>query len=208
MRAVPYYKPRAQPAMLDEADPAWFADEDITAVIESNMTPQQARWTMIALPVGEADVRTFLREPRGQGGSVVSLWNQCEVFSRSGKTRLWIPIQRGRNHWVVVGLTKKDKLVEYFDPFGHGPPRWWTPLSNKLMEEVGVQDYRVVHFAETYQSDGHNCGPWVCWYVLERLAGKSHRKIAWENAGEDGRPNMMQARRRWFIPMAVGETRR
>jgi hypothetical protein len=74
-------------------------------------------------------------------------------------------------HWVCVFINNTKKTIDYFDSVGKKP--------NKFIREFldHFRDYNVCFNKTEHQKNNSNCGVYCCFFIIERLKGKSMDQI-------------------------------
>jgi hypothetical protein len=74
-------------------------------------------------------------------------------------------------HWIGVFIDNKQKTVDYFDSLGK--------LPNKNIGSFlkYFKKYKFTFNQKEHQKGGSNCGVYSCYFIIERLKGKSFEDI-------------------------------
>jgi hypothetical protein len=81
------------------------------------------------------------------------------------------------SHYTVVFFDVKARTAEYFDSFGKGPParvRAFLDEAVAHLEKKHRVSFRRLIPTIRHQNGGRECGMYACWFVLQRLQGKSY----------------------------------
>lgn len=78
---------------------------------------------------------------------------------------VFVPICKG-SHWTVGVVRPVAKTIEYFDSFGNGSARFETLMRSWLRFQLGdsytEKDWTALHTECAPQSNGYDCGVFVC----------------------------------------------
>ena len=74
-------------------------------------------------------------------------------------------------HWVCIFIDNTSKSIDYFDSLGKQP--------NKFIREFFrfFNDYNVHYNTTVHQKNNSNCGVYCCFFIIERLKGKTMTDI-------------------------------
>lgn len=75
------------------------------------------------------------------------------------------------SHWVAVFIDNSKKKIEYFDSLGKSPNKY----INHFLQHF--KDYNVVINKVIHQKKGTNCGVYACYFIIQRLLGKTFDTI-------------------------------
>lgn len=78
--------------------------------------------------------------------------------------------QPGR-HWLAVFIDNVNKKVDYFDSLGK------LPNKNIASFLKYFKKYQFTFNKKEHQKGGSNCGAYSCYFIIERLKGKSFEDI-------------------------------
>ena len=107
-------------------------------------------------------------------------------------------VNLGGLHYVVVYFDTKARTAEYFDSFGSGPPARVRAFFDKavahLEKKHGVS-FRRLDPTIKHQKGDRECGMYCCFFVLQRLLGRS---FAWTQREVVPDARMRELRRIYF----------
>lgn len=81
------------------------------------------------------------------------------------------PHDKPGQHWLAVFIDNKEKKVDYFDSLGK------LPNKNIASFLKHFNTYQFTFNKKAHQKGGSNCGPYSCYFIIERLKGKSFETI-------------------------------
>lgn len=74
-------------------------------------------------------------------------------------------------HWLSVFIDNKNKTVDYFDSLGKLPNK---NISSFLKH---FKKYKFTFNKKPHQKGGSNCGVYSCYFIIQRLEGKTFEEI-------------------------------
>jgi len=80
----------------------------------------------------------------------------------------YAPFNISGNHWVLIHINKKKKVVEYYDSKCHyGNFDKVTAMLQKLADELGYEFKSRI--TKSLQPDGYQCGVWIAFFMKKLL---------------------------------------
>lgn len=91
------------------------------------------------------------------------------------------PHYKGGSHWTAFFMDLDARSIEYFDSVGEPPfptmdtymknLKAWLKINMNLDTKIKINN-KV--FQKKYDGD---CGIWSCWYIIQRLGGRSFEEV-------------------------------
>jgi hypothetical protein len=165
---------------------------------ESLLDREALNVNLIALEQANPGLMRILGQ-NGADVSMESLIRDVGSFLAQNKKKLdyiTVPIL-SKGHWVSFFIDIKGKRIEYYDPIK-------SFFADSLVNEKlkGLQDFLNHEFSDKFtaekmikkriQMDGHQCGPWVCVLLENRLSGEP--KIPSMDLSKDNNLGLLQER--------------
>lgn len=144
----------------------WYTDDDINLLLKRYSEDEdRGSVEVVALKAVMGTAHA------GVGG--IELEHTLSPVARpeAGGPWIFIPVNLGNLHWVGLCLTPDGAF--YFDPAGHQPH---ADVLVALSRSLG--DVQVYHTDLVFQTDGHNCGPWIVQWFRALQDGGALPRIA------------------------------
>jgi hypothetical protein len=81
------------------------------------------------------------------------------------------PHNKPGTHWIGVFIDNKKKTLDYFDSLGK------LPNKNIASFLKYFKNYQFTFNQKEHQKGGSNCGVYSCYFIIQRLKGKSFEDI-------------------------------
>lgn len=81
------------------------------------------------------------------------------------------PHNKSGQHWLSVFIDNNQKKVDYFDSLGK------LPNKNIASFLKHFKKYQFTFNKKAHQKGGSNCGAYSCYFIIERLKGKTFEDI-------------------------------
>jgi hypothetical protein len=119
----------------------------------------------------------------------------CELtnfdFSRLGKiNKVGIvynldPHYKGGSHWVGLYIDKKKNQVNYYDSYGHAPPKQIKSFMNQVGNQLNEynkknninQNIKLEYNKVRHQYGGSECGVYSMNFIIQSLKGRTFKYI-------------------------------
>lgn len=85
------------------------------------------------------------------------------------KNQIAYHLQASRNHWVLLFIDRENRILECYDSFAR-PNEVYAEIADELTRQDVGEPYKVLcKITKPLQKDGYQCGPWVCFFLEQRL---------------------------------------
>lgn len=127
------------------------------------------------VPAGSLITIANLDEAIFQIGSLKKRNNPADIAANAEKTIVAFPVLVSGNHWILVFIDCKARLVECYDSkMNYGQYVDVVQRLESLAKEITKRDpgapYKVISkISKSLQEDGFECGPWTLYFLEKRL---------------------------------------
>ncbi|MCB1181536.1 MAG: hypothetical protein KDK55_05915 [Chlamydiia bacterium] len=97
-------------------------------------------------------------------------------ISNLNKLNLPIYLHVSNNHWTLIYIDREKRTVEYYDSFkNYGNHQEIVRTLGVIAEQLSEEEPHRPHYTvvlkmnKVLQSDGYQCGPWVLYFLENRL---------------------------------------
>lgn len=74
-------------------------------------------------------------------------------------------------HWIAIFINNQQKSIDYFDSFAQSPNKNITSFLKHF------HNYKFTFNTKIHQQENNNCGVYSCYFIIQRLLGKSFKHI-------------------------------
>ena len=159
-----------QPGVPGESQSGWLNDTIVTAYLDTvvDHALKTAGHKRGDIPKQVAFSTYFYPRLAKEGAASVTRWvKRAKVEGKNMKNveRIYIPINQNENHWTLLVISPKFKMIEYFDSF-HGDPSKVIDnakklLKNEMGDEFKEREWTVKGRGGPRQTNGSDCGVFV-----------------------------------------------
>lgn len=137
----------------------WFNSNNINEIMEQYQDMHK-------------DTFTFLGAQPSDFSKIAILdWKQIKKTPFVGIIFNTDPHDKPGTHWIGVFIDNKKKTLDYFDSLGKLPNKHIASFLKYFKK------YQFTFNQKEHQKGGSNCGVYSCYFIIQRLKGKSFEDI-------------------------------
>lgn len=137
----------------------WFNTQNINEIMEQYQDLYRNKFKFLGAQPSDYSKLIKLNKKKLQNYNQVGVIFNTDPHHLPGK------------HWVGVFIDIDNKTVEYFDSLGK------MPNKNIASFLKIFKNYKFTFNKKIHQKGGSNCGVYSCYFIIERLNGKSFDDI-------------------------------
>jgi len=118
------------------------------------------------------DIFKFLGAQPSDFTKIIKLnWKEIKNYSYIGIIFNTDPHNLPGTHWIAIFIDNNKKYLDYFDSLGQ------LPNKNIASFLKHFKNYTFTFNKKIHQKGGSNCGAYSCYFIIQRLKGKSFDDI-------------------------------
>ena len=137
----------------------WFSTNNINEIIQQYQDLHKHRFKFLGAQPSDYTKLVKLDKKKLKNYKCLGIIFNTDPHTLPGK------------HWVSVFIDNVNKTVEYFDSLGKTPNKNIASFL-KLFKEYDFTINKKIH-----QKGGSNCGVYSCYFIIQRLNGKTFDEI-------------------------------
>ena len=155
----------------------WLSTTDIDYVIEQfeELQPQFKYMSSYPIDFARTDINSLLQ---------LKPSDIIKQYKRNKKT-FGIVFNTDKHtcagkHWIAMFIDTKSKTIEFFDSYGHNPPKEIQTFMNKLQKEFKDKlnlKMKLRVNRKRHQFKNSECGVYSIHFVVQRLLGNSFDQV-------------------------------